>query len=734
MAAIGQEVPRVDGPAKVTGSATYSADARPAQLAFAALLGSRIAKGRILAIDDDAARASAGVLAVITSRNRPPMALPDPPPDSAGQRRLPLQDDQIDHLGQPVAVVVAESREAAEAALALLVVSYAPADATLQPAEHMQSVSVTADGHNFAWATANDAATGDVTIEAVYTTPFEHHNPIEPAATTAMWVGDELQIFDATQWLTGVQKMLSTVLQLPAAKIRVVSRFVGGSFGAKRLTWPHVLLAAIASRLVGRPVKLALTRRQMFTMNGHRPQTEQKVRLTAHADGQLTAFEHNAITTTSANDDFVEPATAKTRMIYSCPSGKVSRKLIKLDLPTPTTMRAPGEATGFFAVESAMDELAARLGMDPLALRLKNYAERDPVSGKAWSSKSLKLCYTAASEKFGWAARKAEPRSMRDETGLLVGWGVASAAYPVNRSAASARIALDGAGQVRVQSGTHEMGAGTYTALAQIAADAIGATVDRIQVELGDTQLPRTTVSGGSRTLASVGSAVLAAGKTLRNKLIAAATAATGSPLHGVPAGKIDLADNRVFLREAPGTSMTFADVMAASGQASLDATANAAPVSTQAPMLSFGAHFIEVKVDPALPVPRVTRVVSAFAAGHIVNPLIARSQLMGGIVGGIGMALLEQTVVDPKIGGFLNTSLAGYLVPTSADIPAIEVLLIDETDLSANPLGTKGVGELGIVGAAAAVTNAVYHATGVRGRALPIRIDELLGAEGVAP
>ncbi|MGO4329549.1 xanthine dehydrogenase family protein molybdopterin-binding subunit [Cupriavidus sp. 2TAF22] len=733
MKSVGKSVPRIDGHAKVTGHAKYAADTAPADAVHAVIRASAIAKGRVLSIDETTARAVPGVLEVITSSNCLALHAADPFPDSAGQHRLPLQDDRVDHLGQAIAVVVATSREAAEYAADCLQVRYTPKAAVLEPAAQPVARPAASPLHNFRWAAdvpdnGPAPAAADVTIDQTYVTPFEHHNPMERPAVVAAWNGAALTLHDGSQWIRGVQAMVAACFGMPVAKVRVQSKFVGGSFGSKRLTWPHVLLAAVAAKMVGKPVVLALSRNQMFSMVGHRPHTEQHLTLQAASDGTLKALTHAAKTTTSMNDDFVEPATSRTRMIYRCPTGQVSRALVRLDLPTPTTMRAPGEATGFFALESAMDELAVAVGIDPVALRVKNFASTDPVSGAAWTSNSLRQCYEMAAQRFGWSARTSAPGSMHDAQGQRIGWGMASAAYPVNRSAASASVGIDGTGTVTVKSGTHEMGGGICTALAQIAADGVGVALARVRVEIGDTVLPKTTVSGGSRTLASVGSAVLAASRDLQGKLLAAASAQAGTVLSGAAPADMDTADGRAFLKATPQSGVALEAIIAASGGATLEAAANAAPPATPpGPMLSFGAHFVEVVVDPGLPVPRVSRVVSAFGVGQVVNPMLVRSQLAGGIVGGIGMALLEDSPADSVAGGFVNASLLSYLLPTCADVPQIDVLLVKEVDDKANPLGSKGVGELGIVGLAAGIANAVYHATGVRVRRLPIRIDDLL-------
>jgi xanthine dehydrogenase YagR molybdenum-binding subunit len=730
MNAIGSPITRVDGPAKVSGGAIYSADVKLDNLAYACIATSTISKGRVASIDDAAARAVPGVLRVITAASIPALTAPVPKPDAMGQTRLPLQDDQIDHFGQPIALVIALTRQSAEHACGLLRVTYQGAGPAHLSAAVVASVPVLDPAHNVSWSAAAAAASaGAVEVEQTYSTPYEHHCPIELPTSTAVWNGDELTIYDCTQWLSGVRTVLAACLNHPAEKIRVISRFVGGSFGSKRLTWAHPILAAAAARSVQRPVSVFVSRRQSFATMGHRPNTQQKLRLTASQDGKLVSFHHEATTTTSRADGFVEAATSKTRMIYASPNGETARRQTVLDIPTPTAMRAPGEATGFFALECAMDELAYRLNMDPIAFRLLNYADVDPVTGKQWSSNSLRQCYDAGSQAFGWSDRPLAPRSM-SEDGDFVGWGMASAAYPVNRSPASALVSIDAHGRVDAASATHEMGSGTYTAMTQIVADSLGIDAASVFFALGDTRLPRTTVSGGSRTLASVGSALVAAAADLLEQAIAIAVVDPHSPLKGAQPSDISAAGGYLSCPDNPVVRDKIQDIVARSGQASLTGRASVSPPSADAfSRLSFGAHFVEVRVDKDFGLVRVTRAVSAFGAGRIINPLIARSQLAGGIVQGIGMALLEDNAINAVNGSFFNASLSEYLVPVCADIPKIEIFTVAEFDPGANPLGSKGVGELGIVGAASAVANAVFHATGVRVRDLPIRPDKLLSA-----
>jgi xanthine dehydrogenase YagR molybdenum-binding subunit len=731
MSGIGTSQPRVDGPLKAGGAATYAADVKIPNLAFGVLLCSTIVKGRIAAIDTSLASAQPGVLDIITHQNCPPFQKPPKPIPSQGQSLLPLQGADISYYGEHVGVVVAESFEAACAAADLVEIDYSPANV---PSQFAMAKSAKAAGgaRDTTWGDfAGALAKAPVKVDQQYTTPYVHHNSIEPPATTASWDGDTLTLHDSTQWLAGVRTLVAALLGIPPANIRVMSPFVGGSFGAKRVTWPHVYLAAVAARLARRPVRLVVTRAQMYTTLGYRPQTVQKITLGARRDGTLQAFRHNAATTTSEFDNFIEPASAKTGMMYACPNGTFSRTLAKVALGTPTTMRAPGESPGFFALECAMDELAYAVTVDPLKLRLLNYADVDPTTKSPWSSKSLKECYAKGAAQFGWSKRKASPGSMRDGP-LLIGMGMASAAYPANRSPASASVTLFADGHAVVQSATHEMGGGTYTAMAVIAADALGLDIGQVQVQLGDSSLAATTVSGGSRTVNSVGPAVEAAAIQVIDRLVALAIADPGSPLYQAEASQVFAAGGSLRLKSKPSSADPIEKILLRHNLSSVQMTASTAPntAASKYSQYAFGAHFAEVRVDPEFGEVRVSRYVGAFAAGQIINPLTARSQLVGGIVGGIGMALLEESVVDPNIGTFINRNLADYRLPVHADVPAIEVILVPEQDSVTSPLGTKGVGELGIVGAAAAIANAVFHATGKRIRDLPITPEKLLSLD----
>ncbi|HEX4351364.1 MAG TPA: xanthine dehydrogenase family protein molybdopterin-binding subunit, partial [Polyangiales bacterium] len=571
-------------------------------------------------------------------------------------------------------------------------------------------------------------AAGAATIEAVYTTQNQHHNPMEMHATTAVWQSDDkVTLYDSTQGVFNDRQKIATVFGLPEENVRIISHFVGGGFGCKGSTWSHVTLAAMAARSLKRPVKVVLTRPQMFGFVGYRPRTEQHVMLAADAHGKLTAIAHHSISETSRIDEFVEPCAMTTRMLYDCPNVETSHRLVRLDVPTPTFTRAPGEASGSFALESAMDELAYALHMDPLELRLRNYAERDPQEKLPWSSKSLKQCYHQAAERFGWSRRSQRPGSMRDGT-RLVGWGMATATYPARQSPSSAVARFRSDGIALVQSGSQDIGTGTYTIMTQIAADALDLPLEKVRFELGDTTFPKTPVSGGSQTASSTGSAVKGAAAALRGKLMSSAISDDKSPLHGLHESDLEVVEGVIRAKRDPSKRDSYADVLARSGQPEIRVELDAKPKPDQAKYSrhSFGAQFVEVKVDPDLSEVRVTRCVSAFAAGKILNAKTALSQFQGGIVWGIGLALLEHTVRDPRNARVVTRDLADYHVPVNADVPELDVIMIDEVDPYVNEVGAKGIGEIGITGMAAAIANAVHHATGKRIHDLPITLDKL--------
>jgi xanthine dehydrogenase YagR molybdenum-binding subunit len=556
---------------------------------------------------------------------------------------------------------------------------------------------------------------------------------MEPHATTAVWTGDDLTLYDSTQGIHPDRETVAKHLGIPATRVRVIAKFVGGGFGCKGTTWSHVVLAAMAARQVNRPVRLVLSRPQMFGPVGFRPRTIQRITLGATATGILTATSHDVISQTSMFDEFVEPSAMQTRMLYACPNAVTSHRLVRLDAGTPTFMRAPGESSGTFALESAMDELADALHMDPIALRLANYADSDPGDGKPWSSKSLRECYQRGAERFGWARRTSAPRSMMDD-GALVGMGMATATYPTRRGKASATARILADGGAVVLTGSQDIGTGTYTVMSQIAADALSIPFTRVRVDIGDTDFPETPVSGGSQTAASTGSAVLAACTAVMADLIKMAVADRASPLFGVDPADIHAVDGRICVRSDPARGEPYGAVLRRRKLDLIEARGDAkpGPEKDQYSMHAFGAQFAEVHVDPDLGTVRLTRFVGVYGVGRLLNEKTAHSQLLGGVVYGVGMALMEATVPDRRTGRVVNADLAEYHVPVNLDIPDIDISTVEEHDPYVNPLGVKGIGEIGITGVAAAIANAVYHATGVRVRDLPITLDKLLGGVAV--
>lgn len=732
MSNVGQPLDRTDGLLKVTGQARYSAEFQVPRLVHAVLVQSTVPAGRITRVDTHVAQAMPGVLLVMTHENAPRLpnggkpAL-EPP---AGRVLSLLQDDQVHYNGQPVALVVGDTLEHAQAAARMVRVEVAQ-----QPAR-LDFETARADAHSPGKVQGQSADTtrGDVVagmaqaaqrIEAVYGTPMETHNPMEPHATIAVWEGDSLTLYDSTQYVSGVRRTVAKTLGLSPDKLRVVCPFVGGGFGCKGSVWSHVVLAAMAARQVGRPVKLVLERPQMFGPVGGRPRTEQRIALGAASDGRFTAISHDSLTTTSMIEDWTEPCAIVTRMLYDTPHQRTTHRLARLNVGTPTFQRAPGEATGTFALEVALDEMAYALGIDPVELRLRNDAAQDPEKRIPWSSKSLAACYRAGAERFGWARRNPQPGSMR-EGNTRVGWGMATATYPANRSAAAATARYLPDGTAQVESGSQDLGTGTYTVMTQVAADAMGMPVDRVHFSLGDTRMPEAPVSGGSQSVASVSPAVQAAGQQARDALIAAAIADASSPLHGLAAGDITVVDGVLTARS--GAREPVAAVVARHGRP-IEVTAKVQPGEEKQKfsMHSFGAVFVEVHVDADLGGVRVSRIVGSYGVGRLLNAKTGRSQLMGGIVWGMGMALFEESLLDPRYGRIVNNNLAEYHVPVNADVPDIDILVLDEADAYVNPLGAKGIGEIGITGVPAAIANAVYHATGRRVRELPITLDKLI-------
>ncbi|MDR5800813.1 xanthine dehydrogenase family protein molybdopterin-binding subunit [Caballeronia sp. LZ001] len=735
MSIIGKPFDRTDGVLKVTGQARYSADNTDAKLAHAVLITSTIAKGRIASIDTSGADTMPGVLLVLTHKNAmrlPNGGVPDAQPPAVRKLTL-LQTDEVRYSNEPVAVVVADTLEHAQGAARHVIVRYEGAmpnaeyvharGTAYQPEKMMGRPITTSRGDVDA-----GLRQGQTRLDAVYTTPYEHHNPMEPHATLARWDGPNLTLYDATQGVSGARGAVSKFFGIPETNVRVICPFVGGGFGCKGSVWSHVVLAAMASKQTGRPVKLVLERPQMFGMVGNRPFTEQRIQVSAHGDGTMTGMKHDVISTTSTFEDWTESSAILTRMLYAVPNQSTSHKLVKLDIGTPTFMRAPGETSGSFALETAMDELAYQLHMDPLALRMKNYANMEPQEKKPWSSKSLMECYQRGAEKFGWARRNPAPRSMRNGN-TLIGWGMATATYPANRSEASAIARILPDGTAMVASGTQDLGTGTYTVMTQVAADALGFPPDFVRFALGDSSLPKAPVSGGSQSAASVSPAVRAAAAQARDQLIAMALADRGSPVAGLSREDVTVSNGWVVSISTPDKRDPAAAIIARNGGKAIEATATVRPgdEKKQYSFHSFGAVFVEVHVDADLGIIRVPRVVGVYDVGTLLNEKTAHSQLMGGIVWGVGSALFEKGELDGRYGRYTNANLAEYHVPVNADIGLLDISFVGQPDPHINPDGARGIGEIGITGVAGALGSAVYHATGVRVRDLPITLDKVM-------
>jgi len=728
---------RVDGVAKVTGKAKYAAEFQVPNLAYGFIVLSTVTKGTITAIDTREAETSPGVIRVFTHLNAPkpgPGSTEEAPPRGNQEEKdksfRALHSNKIFFNRQPVALVVAETYEQARHASRLVKVSYdAEKHATDTEAVRENARSPRQAPPPKRRGNPEEAMkSAPVKIEAEYRIPIEHHNPMEPHGAIAVWQGDKLTIFDKTQEVYNVREHLASRLGVPEENINVVSPFVGGAFGSSLRPNYYPALTAMAARELRRPVKVVYTRTQMFSGHGYRPYTIQKVALGADRSGKLSAMIHEAVHNTSSFEDFSDGTTNFTRQVYACPNLYAPVKITATDLNTPTWMRAPGAVSGMFALECAMDELAYALKMDPLELRLANYAEVDPESGKPWSSKALRECYRLGAEKFGWKDRKPEPRSMRDGR-WLVGWGMATGVWGAFQRPASARITLQADGTAHVVSATSDIGPGTYTVMTMIAAEYLGLRPEQVKFELGDTNFPRAPSQGGSQTTSSVGSAVYGAALAVGARLLALANQAADSPLKAAAAADVEMLDGRLRLKSDPSRFVGVADVMRRNGLTEITETFESKPSKEREKyaLLAHGAQFVEVKVDPDLGNVRVTRAIEVTACGKIINPKASHSQEIGGVVWGIGMALLEATEIDHRYGRIMNPNLQHYHVPVNADIHAIETMFVEEDDKIVNPLGVKGMGELGMVGIPAAIANAVFHATGRRVRELPITPDKLL-------
>ena len=735
---IGQPLTRRDGILKVTGSARYAADNHPPGMLYAVLAVSSIARGRVAFLDVAAAKAHAGVVEVMTPVNKPALAQdPDEKSNPFMFRLDLLQNDRVRYANQPIAVVIATTFEAATEGATLLSPRYdvetprvgLDANETFVP-------SAVGPGHPPA-VHRGDIETGLTAaakrIEATYETAPQYHNAMEPHAVVATWDGDTLSVDTPSQGLAMAQGRLAGLFGIAPDKIHIRSPFLGGGFGSKGMISGPQVLGIMAARLVGKPVKLVLRREQMFGPVGHRAPTRQTLRIGADNGGKLTALDHRTKTTSSTFDDFFEPASDASHTLYTSPAISTSHEAVRLDTGTPLFMRAPGEATGSIALESAIDEMAHACGIDPLAFRLANYAEVEPISGKPFSSKALRQCYAQGAERFGWQRRPLAPRQMRDRDGLLVGWGVGTATFPALMFEGHAKAVLrqDGSGVMEI--GAHDMGQGAWTALAQIAADSLGLDIDQVEFRSGNSDLPDAGIAGGSAHTATAGMAIHNAGADVIAQLADLATNDNRSPLYGAGNAGVIARGGRLFRRDDGSRNESYSDILGRAGRAAIEGQGTGASdpaAQSNYAMHAHGAVFAEVKVDPDLGQMRVTRVVGAFAAGRIINPRMVRSQLCGGMIWGVSFALHEEAVMDRRSGRPMNANLAEYHIPVNVDVPAVEAILVQEHDVHVNALGIKGVGEIGITGTAGAVANAVWHATGIRVRKFPITLDRLIESQ----
>ncbi|HET6160136.1 MAG TPA: xanthine dehydrogenase family protein molybdopterin-binding subunit [Dongiaceae bacterium] len=745
---LGTRLSRVEGIVKIKGAAPYALEHRPANLAHAVLVQTTIAAGRVRAIDSAAAAAAPGVLLIITPDNALPLKtatnwLGVKP--SEGPYR-PLTGD-ITFYGQHVAAVVAETFEQATEAAALLNITYdeAPAIPSLDGAGEGTVV----DALSADWGDAAGAlAAAPVRIEHEYRTPREYNVPIEPHGLIAQWESDTLTLWEPSQWIDFMARTYAEWFEIPFDNVRIISPYVGGGFGSKGFAYPHGAIAAIAAKMLGRAVKLAVTRPQTFTAFGGRAETRQTIALGATREGKLLSIVHRSANETSIKDVWAERCGTVTGIMYATPNFSSRHSIVPVNTVTPGALRAPGENPSAFAIECAIDELAYEVDMDPLQIRLLNYTEKDQHANKPWSTRQLREAYAAGAEAFGWSKRSPKPRSMRDGR-QLIGWGVAAGTYPVRRTAGQALVRILADGTVEVASAGIDMGQGTYTILAQTAAGALDVPVDHVTVKLGDSRLPSAPVAGGSQLANLMTAAVHKAAHAAREELIGLALNDPNSPFQALQANTLVIANGRIAAPRDSGPGISIADLLRRIGRDQIEAlrdtfaenatnpddrfrnfttiTTMRAPTDGDYSMHSWCAHFIEVKVDEDFGTVRVSRVVSALDSGRLYNPKLAESQWKGGIIMGIGQALLEEGVVDRRNGRVVNNNLGDYLIATNADIPDIQVISVGIPDHHASALGGKGVGELSIVGVAPAIANAVYHATGKRIRDLPITLEKVL-------
>lgn len=736
-AVIGKATPRIDGPVKTTGTALYSSDHHFPGLVYAWPTTATVASGTIRSIDSSVAEKMPGVLAVYTHESIGKLYRTPP---AAGfsmivdEKRPPLEDTEVRYYGQYVAVAVAQTVEQARAAAEAIKVTYAKTqhntNDTLLGTPLSEPKPKQSEKRGDTAAALGSAA---VKHDAVYKTPAETHNPIELHASVAVYKDGKFTLYETSQAVVNHRDVLAAMLGVPSENVQVITRYLGSGFGGKLWPWPHAMLAAACARNLQRPVKLVVSRSMMFQSVGHRPAIDQRIQLAADTTGKLTAIQQDYVNHTSMQDDYDEGCGEATGFLYSSPNVLVTGGLARRNIGTPTSMRGPGAVPGLFALESAMDELAIKLKMDPIELRLKNEPEKDESKNQPFSSRHLKECLTTGAEKFGWAKRNAAVGSMKNDEGMTLGWGMAACTWIAARTDSEAAVEILQDGTARITCGTQDIGGGTYTVVAQMVSHETGVPVDKIDVVLGDSSLPPGPISGGSWATASVVPAVLQAAQKATQQVLVAAAGVDALPFNGKNVKELEFVDGGVRIKGQTTAPVPAAEILRLANIKGISASGKSQGTfgdpNGKFSFHSYGAQFAEVTWQPEIARLRVSRVVTVIDAGRMINPRSARNQIEGAVVMGVGMAMLEATEYDQRSGAPINSSLADYIVAVHADCPHIDVTFLDYPDYNLNPIGARGVGEIGLAGIAAAITNAVYHATGIRVRDLPVRIEDLLAA-----